>query len=214
MLLSTLSEIVGRAFQSCGVDSTFGRVQRADRPDLADVQCNGALQAAKLLGQKPRDIAEKIVSTLQSNTTTNALFDKIEIAGPGFINFTLSVGYLTQHAQAQHRHDHLGFDLPPRQKILLEYCSPNLAKDMHVGHLRNTVIGDAVKRLLQFAGHEVITDNHLGDWGLQLGQVFSEMARLYPDLPYFQQGFTGPFPTEAPITFEELCKIFSISDET
>ena len=212
-MLDILSKIVGAAFVAHELPETFGRVQKADRPDLADVQCNGALQAAKAAGQKPREAAEKIVATLKANPDFAAIFSKIDIAGPGFINFTLAPEFLSRQLQAQSAEPKLGFVAPKKEKIVLEYCSPNVAKDMHVGHLRNTVIGDAVKRLLKFAGHEVITDNHLGDWGLQLGQVFSEMQRLYPDLPYFKQGFAGPFPSAPPISFAELCKIYPIASQ-
>lgn len=212
MLLRPLSDYVGQAFADCGMDAGFGRVQKADRPDLADVQCNGALQAAKAMGQKPRDIAQKIVETLNARPEVKSVFDKIDIAGPGFLNFTLSADYLAQQVTTQGKDIKFGFAPPPKQKVLLEYNSPNLAKDMHVGHLRNTVIGDAVKRLLQFAGHEVITDNHLGDWGLQLGQVFSELQRLHPDWAYFDEKATS-YPAQSPLTFEELCRVYPVASK-
>ena len=213
MLLHTLSEVIGSAFQAHNIDQSYGRVQAADRPDLADFQCNGALQAAKKIGQKPRELAEKIVANLLNTEKNHDIFEKIEIAGPGFINLTIKAKFLQPQLQKQSSDNKLGYIIPRKKKILLEYCSPNVAKDMHVGHLRNTVIGDAVKRLLKFCEHDVITDNHLGDWGLQLGQVFSEMERLYPELPYFDTDYSGNYPEKPPLSFEDLCKIYPIASQ-
>ncbi len=212
MLLRPLSDYVGQAFADGGMDPSFGRVQKADRPDLADVQCNGALQAAKAMGQKPRDIAQKIFDTLNARPEAKSVFEKIDIAGPGFLNFTLTQDFLAQQVMKQGKEEKFGFVPPLKQKVLLEYNSPNVAKDMHVGHLRNTVIGDAVKRLLLFAGHEVITDNHLGDWGLQLGQVFSELQRLHPDWAYFDAKATS-YPAQSPLSFEELCRVYPVASK-
>jgi arginyl-tRNA synthetase len=208
MLLQPLSHYVGQVFISLNLPIHFGKVQKADRPDLADVQCNGALQAAKLAGKPPRALAEQIVAALLQLPDSKHYFQQIAIAGPGFINFALTTDYLEKQVALQKQSDTMGFHQPEPQTVLLEYCSPNVAKDMHVGHLRNTVIGDAVKRMLLYAGHKVITDNHLGDWGLQLGQVFSELQRLQPKLPYFDAEFVGDYPTTPPITFAELCKIY------
>lgn len=213
MLLDILGKITGAAFAANNLPDSFGKVQKADRPDLADLQCNGALQAAKAAGQKPRDVAEKIVASLRAIPECDKIFSKIDIAGPGFINFSLTPEFLSAQLRVQSKDASFGFAAPKKEKVLLEYCSPNLAKDMHVGHLRNTVIGDAVKRMLKFAGHEVITDNHLGDWGLPLGQVFSEMQRLYPEAPYFKENFDGPFPATPPVTFAELCKIYPVASQ-
>ena len=213
MLLATLTDALKPIMAGLGLPEACARVTVADRPDLADVQCNGALQGAKALGQPPRAIAEKIVAAIEADATLKGRFSAITIAGPGFINFKLAPAYLAHQLDTQAQDKNAGFQQPEHKKILLEYNSPNVAKDMHVGHLRNTLIGDAVKRLLQFSGHEVITDNHLGDWGLQLGQVFSELQRQKPDLPYFDPNFAGPFPAESPLTFQELCTIYPIASQ-
>ncbi|HEY1096134.1 MAG TPA: arginine--tRNA ligase [Alphaproteobacteria bacterium] len=212
MLLAALTEKLTPVITSLGLPESCARVTVADRPDLADVQCNGALQGAKALGQPPRAIAEKIVAAIKEDAQLSGSFSDITIAGPGFINFKLAPSYLAAQLTVQSGDKKFGFVVPPSKKILLEYNSPNMAKDMHVGHLRNTMLGDAVKRMLQFSGHNVITDNHLGDWGLQLGQVFSELQRQQPNLPYFQD-MDGPFPSEAPMTFEELCVIYPLASK-
>jgi arginyl-tRNA synthetase len=213
MLLAALTEKLTPIITSLGLPEACARVTMADRPDLADVQCNGALQGAKAVGQNPRALAEKIVAAIKDDSALAAIFADIAIAGPGFINFKLAADFMAQSLALQAQDEKFGLVIPEIKKILLEYNSPNVAKDMHVGHLRNTVIGDAIKKILIFAGHDVLTDNHLGDWGLQLGQVFSELQRQKPDLPYFQKGFEGPFPSESPIDFSELCRIYPIASQ-
>lgn len=213
MLLAALTEKLTPIITTLGLPEACARVTMADRPDLADVQCNGALQGAKVAGQNPRALAEKIVAAIKEDASLAPIFSDITIAGPGFINFKLASDFMTQSLIAQSTDEKFGLRIPETKKILLEYNSPNVAKDMHIGHLRNTIIGDAIRRILQFAGHHVLTDNHLGDWGLQLGQVFSELQRLKPDLPYFQKDFAGPYSAEPPLDFAELCRIYPVASQ-
>jgi arginyl-tRNA synthetase len=207
MLLSPLTDLVAKAFAAQNLPTELGRVITADRPDLADVQCNGALQGAKLAGKAPRAIAESIVAELQR--TGADIFSEISIAGPGFINFKIEPEYLAKQLAAQDKQEKFGLEAPIKpETYLIEYVSANLGKDLHIGHLRNAMIGDAVRRLVAYKGYKVITDNHLGDWGLPMGQILSECARRYPDLLYFKDNYNGPFPEEAPISFADLCEIY------
>jgi arginyl-tRNA synthetase len=212
MLLQPLSQLVGQIFKANGLPETLGRVIVADRPDLADVQCNGALQAAKLAGKPPRAIAEQIVAGL--NALAENPFADIAIAGPGFLNFKLKPDYVARSLMTQSADKKFGLpNTTETGTILLEYVSPNVAKDLHVGHMRNLMIGDAIRRMLEYTGCKVVTDNHLGDWGLPMGMLLSEMQRRYGDLPYFQEGFTGPFPQQPPFDFRELCRIYPVAAE-
>lgn len=208
MLLHALSNYVGQAFVVNGVEAAYGRVQKADRPDLADVQCNGALQAAKLLGKKPRDIAEAVVAHIQADAQSKQMFAKIDIAGPGFINFSLTPHFLAQQVAAQTTHVQFGFALPKPETVVIDFCGPNVAKTMHIGHIRSTIIGDALQRIHRYAGHNVISDVHLGDWGLQIGMLIYAIRERQPDLPYFKEGYNGGQLQEAPFTFDDLCVIY------
>ena len=211
MLLHPLSDLVGKVFASHNMPVALGRVIMADRPDLADVQCNGALQGAKAVGKPPRAIAELITADLQKH---DDIFADIAIAGPGFINFKLQPAFLAKQLAAQNEQEKFG--LPTPEKIdtyLIEYVSANLGKDLHIGHLRNAMIGDAVRRLVTFTGHKVITDNHLGDWGLPMGQILSETQRRYPELVFFKDDVAGPFPDNAPISFADLCVIYPAASQ-
>jgi len=211
MLLQPLSTLVGKTFEAHGMPSALGRVIMADRPDLADVQCNGALQGAKAVGKPPRAIAEAVVADLKKH---DDVFADISIAGPGFINFKLQPAYLAKQLSAEEKAEKFGLPkLEKQETCLIEYTSPNLGKAMHIGHLRNAMVGDAVRRLMAYRGYKIITDNHLGDWGLPMGQILSETQRRYPDLPYFQEGLTGPFPKEPPFDFAELCAIYPVASQ-
>lgn len=207
MLLAPLSDLVGRAFDQNGLATAYGRVQMADRPDLADVQCNGALQAAKAAGKPPRAVAEAVLNTLKS-MPEYAWFADVSLAGPGFINMTLAPAFLEQHIAAQNAHTQLGFQKPAKQKIVIDFCGPNIGKALHVGHIRSTVIGDSIRRMHLFAGHDVTGDIHMGDWGLPMGIIINEVMREQPDLPYFHDGFDGPFPSEPPFSLADLARLY------
>ncbi len=201
MLIDDLSDLVGEAFASAGLDLQLGKVKPADRPDLAQFQCNGALAAAKIAKQNPRALAERVITEL----TDRNEFSSLTVAGPGFINITLSDAYLNAQANRLRDDERLGgWRKAVTEEVVMDYGGPNVAKPLHVGHLRAAIIGESLKRILRFSGDEVIGDVHLGDWGLQMGQLISELELRQPDLPYFEEGAEGPFPSEPPISLKDL----------
>jgi len=190
-----LSRVAGDAFAAEGLDSAFGMVQISDRPDLAQFQCNGALAAAKAAKANPRAIAEKIAARLKSDPR----FAKVEIAGPGFINLDLTDGALNAGMAAPEK------TAPANGKTaLIDFGGYNVAKPLHVGHLRSTIIGDCLQRLFRANGWKVIGDVHLGDWGLQMGQLISEVEVRGIAPIYFDAAFKGPYPEQSPVTMEDL----------
>ncbi len=206
MLLTPLTDLVSQAFAANNLPPELGRVIVADRPDLADVQCNGALQGAKLAGKPPRAIAESIVAELQK--TGADIFSDISIAGPGFINFKIKPEYLAKQLKAENADAKFGFKQAKPEKVVIDFCGLNIAKAAHVGHMRPTIIGDAIQRLYRFADHNVISDVHLGDWGLPMGIVINEVQREQPDLPYFKHGYNDEYPKEPPFTSEDLARLY------
>jgi arginyl-tRNA synthetase len=200
-----LSETVGRAFAAEGLDAAFGKVTVSGRPDLAQFQCNGALAAAKAAKQPPRAIAEKIAERLKAEP----IFREVSLAGPGFINLNLTDDYLAGQMNRIAGDPRLG--VPQRatpRTVVLDYGGANIAKPMHVGHLRAGIIGDSLRRIYKFAGDETIGDVHLGDWGLQMGMIISELELRRPDLPYFDKSFTGPYPKESPVSMADLEEMY------
>jgi arginyl-tRNA synthetase len=198
-LAADLSRAVEDAFAAEGLDRRFGQVQVSDRPDLAQFQCNGALAAAKEAKANPRAIAEKIAARLKSG----AQFAKVEIAGPGFINLDLTDAALDARIAA--------LDIPSKtngKTLLLDFGGINVAKPMHVGHLRSSVIGDCLQRLFRANGWHVVSDIHLGDWGLQMGQLISEIGIRGIAPIYFDASFKGPYPEQSPVTMEDLEEIY------
>jgi arginyl-tRNA synthetase len=203
-LVSELSAIVGEAFAAEGVDPAYGNVVVSQRPELAQFQANGAMAAAKLSGVAPRDLAGRIAARLAAHPSLAST----EVAGPGFINLTVSdeiLGAVTQRVVEDPR---LGISAAESQTVLVDYAGPNVAKAMHVGHLRATIIGDSLARLFALRGNKVIRDPHFGDWGLQMGLVIAEIARREPGLPYFDPETTGPYPADSPVTLEDLQEIY------
>lgn len=204
-IIQKLSAVVGEAFQSEGLDAAFGAVRFSDRKDLAQFQCNGAMAAAKAAKANPRQVAEKIVAKLSGND----IFSKVEIAGPGFINLTVTDTYLTAHLGAIAADDRSGVaPLYHDETVMLDYGGPNVAKPMHVGHLRSSIIGDSVRRILQFAGYKTVGDIHMGDWGTQMGMMISELELQHPDWPYFDPAKTSGYPTDSPVTMEDFETIY------
>lgn len=200
-LTETLSTLTGAAFAAEGLDPNFGAVQRSDRPDLAQFQCNGALAAAKAAKLNPRAVAEKVAARLKADPR----FAKIEIAGPGFLNLTLTDAELTEGLRKAAADPRCGVEKRANpQTVIVDFVGVNIAKAMHVGHLRSTIIGDSLQRLFRFAGDMVYSDVHFGDWGLQMGQLISELSRQKPELPYFDPAFAGPYPEHSPVTMEDL----------
>ncbi len=173
----------------------------AARPDLCQFQCNGALAVAKSAGRNPRELAVEIMERLSEKP----MFKNIEIAGPGFLNFTLTDAYIINHASEVSVDESMGCDTAAKElRVVIDFGGPNVAKPMHVGHLRSAIIGDSLQRLFRYLGYNVISDNHLGDWGTQMGMLISELRRREPSLPYFDEFFGGEYPAEAPISIVDL----------
>lgn len=200
LLTAELTAIASAAFAAEGFDGAFGAVRVSDRPDLAQFQCNGALGAAKSAGCNPRALGEKIAGRLK----TNPLFASVTVAGPGFINMTLTDEALAARVNAGAG----GWRAEAAETLILDYGGPNIAKPLHVGHLRSAIIGECLKRLFRAAGHTVIGDIHMGDWGLPMGQLITEVKRERPALPYFDAGFTGPYPDAAPVSLDDLERLY------
>ncbi len=204
-LTAELSAIAGSAFAAEGLSESFGQVQRSDRPDLAQFQCNGALAAAKAAKANPRSIAEKVAGRLKANP----LFARVEIAGPGFINLDLTDEALATRLGTMAKGSRLGAPETGRGKVaVLDFGGPNIAKPMHVGHLRSAIIGDSLQRLFRANGWSVTSDVHLGDWGLQMGQLISEIGHRGIAPVYFDANFTGPYPDQSPVTMDDLEEIY------
>lgn len=204
-LADLLSDAAGAAFAALGLDASLGAMRRSDRPDLADFQCNGAMAAAKKLGKNPREIAGSIVDALKASP----LIASAEAAGPGFINVKLSAAALSHRAEqiaADPRSGARKVEQPRR--VVIDFGGWNVAKEMHIGHLRSTVIGDSLQRLFRFMGDSVTSDVHLGDWGLQMGQLINEVKLEQPDLPYFDASNTGPYPETSPVSMDDLGRLY------
>ncbi|MEL7453540.1 MAG: arginine--tRNA ligase, partial [Pseudomonadota bacterium] len=194
-LSAELSAVFQAAFEAIGLDRTFGSVRRSDKPEMADFQCNGAMAAAKSAKRNPREIASEIVARVADEPMISA----IEVAGPGFINLRIADAKLSARVEDIRAEDMAGAEPAPDPiKLILDFGGANVAKPMHVGHLRTAVIGDTLQRLFRFLGDTVISDVHLGDWGLQMGHLITELQDEQPNLPYFDIKNTGPFPAEAP----------------
>jgi len=198
-LLADLSTIVGEAFAAEGLDPALARVEVASRPELGQFQSNGALAAAKAAKQNPRALAEKIAARLKGD----ARFARVEVAGPGFINIDYTdaaLGEALARADAIFAPDASG----ARGKVMIDFGGPNVAKAMHVGHLRSSIIGDALQRHFRFAGYDTTSDVHLGDWGKPMGMLIVEIRRRQPQLPYFDPETTDDYPAESPVSMDDL----------
>ncbi|HEX4159198.1 MAG TPA: arginine--tRNA ligase [Rhizomicrobium sp.] len=204
-LLSELSAIAGRAFAAEGFDPALGAVQVSDRPDLAQFQCNGALAAAKAAKSPPRAIAERIAARLRAD----AIFAKVELAGPGFINLDVADVVLEARTAGMASDARLGApDADQGKTLVIDFGGPNIAKPMHVGHLRAAIIGDSLQRLFRANGWCVLSDVHLGDWGLPMGQLISEIGHRGLAPIYFDADYSGLYPKESPISMEELEELY------
>ena len=180
-------------------------MQVSDRPDLAEFQCNGALAAAKLAKANPRAIAEKIAARLRESP----LIGEAVIAGPGFINLKLAPSALEQRLQSLYAQPERALPESGKGKrVIVDFGGPNIAKPMHVGHLRSSIIGDSLQRLFRANGWTVTSDVHLGDWGLPMGQLIAELAVRRPDLPYFDPADRSPYPKESPVTMDDLEEMY------
>ena len=204
-LTKKLSILVGKAFIKEGLPAELGAVRVSDRPDLAQFQCNGAMAAAKQARKPPREIAETITETLK----TLPEIAKADIAGPGFINIHLTDEYLASHLTEISQDKRCGIEKGVKEEtVIVDYGGMNVAKAMHVGHLRPTIIGDCIKKIMHFAGYKTLGDIHMGDWGLQMGQIISEFELRSPDWPYFDPELEGPYPETPPFSYEDLERIY------
>jgi len=207
-ILSSLDAAARAAFESLGFPAQIAGVRESDRDD-APYQCNGAMAAAgiaKKRGEKlnPREIAAQAVAKMEADPAIG----KLEIAGPGFINITPADDLLTSRAKALLADPTSGLKADESKTIVVDYGGANVAKPMHVGHLRSAVLGEAIKRILRAQGHTVIGDVHMGDWGLQMGHLISELAEEQPDLPYFDEAFNGDYPSESPVNMDDLSRLY------
>jgi arginyl-tRNA synthetase len=204
-LAGQLSDAAGAAFETLGLDKALGAMRRSDRPDLADFQCNGAMAAAKAAKKNPREIAGAVVEALKGHR----LIASCEIAGPGFINVRLSAAGLSARAEAIAKDERAGAGrVEKARRVVMDFGGWNVAKEMHIGHLRSTVIGDSLQRMFRFLGDKVTSDVHLGDWGLQMGQLINEVKLEQPQLPYFDPEFAGPYPETSPVTMDDLGRLY------
>lgn len=204
-LIELITEEVKNAFSNAGYDVSYGRVTLSNRPDLCEYQCNGAMVAAKAYRKAPIMIAKDVVVQLSE---CQAL-ESVEAVNPGFINIKVSGAYVAQFLSDMRLSGNLGVKRAEHpMKMILDYGGPNVAKPLHVGHLRSAIIGESIKRMGRFLGHEIIGDVHLGDWGLQMGLIITELRKRQPELVYFQEGYDGEYPTEAPFTISELEEIY------
>lgn len=199
-----IKEKITESFEKAGYDKKYGMVSVSNRPDLCQYQCNGAMAAAKAYKKAPIQIAQEVIASLLED----AMFSKIEAVNPGFINISVSGAFLAEQAKEMDQDEKLGVSMPEKKTIVIDYGGPNVAKPLHVGHLRSAVIGESVKRICRFMGNKVIGDVHLGDWGLQIGLIITELKKRQPQLPYFDESFQGEYPEEAPFTISDLEEIY------
>ncbi|WP_288932504.1 arginine--tRNA ligase [uncultured Eubacterium sp.] len=203
-LLELITEEFEKAFEQNEYDKKLGKVVVSNRPDLCQYQCNGAMAGAKLYHKAPIMIANQVVESLQENE----MFESVEAVMPGFINIKLNSEFVAKYLNDMKEADKYGCENKAPETIVIDYGGANVAKPLHVGHLRSAVIGESVKRIERFMGNKVISDVHLGDWGLQMGLIITELECRKPDLVYFDESYTGEYPEEAPFTISELEEIY------
>ena len=203
-ILDIISKKMEQAFADAGYDASYGRVTVSNRPDLCEYQCNGALAAAKAYKCAPIQIANAVAEKLPADD-----FSMIDAVMPGFLNLKLSDKFLQEYLEAMRTEPDFGVQKPGAGKtIVVDYGGPNVAKPLHIGHLRSAIIGESMKRICKYMGYNTIGDIHLGDWGLQMGLIITELQERQPELCYFDKDFTGPYPEEAPFTISQLEEIY------
>lgn len=204
-LADILKEIMENGFEKAGYDKKYGFVTLSNRPDLCQFQCNGAMAAAKEYKKAPIQIAGDVVEILKEDS----VFEKIEAVNPGFINITVGGELLKNVGVQMMSEDKFGLELSKSPKtVVIDYGGPNVAKPLHVGHLRSAVIGESIKRIYRYMGDQIVGDVHLGDWGLQIGLIITEVKKRQPELPYFDEDYSGEYPEEAPFTISDLEEIY------
>ena len=203
-ILDLMTEQFSKAFAAAGYDEKYGRVTVSNRPDLCEYQCNGAMAAAKEYKKAPFMIADDVAAAISQSD----MFKSVEVVKPGFINIIVSDSMLSSYINEMAREEKLGYEADGSDNIIIDYGGPNVAKPLHVGHLRTAIIGESLKRIFRFAGNKVTGDIHLGDWGLQMGLVIEQLHDNKPDLPYYDETFEGEYPKEPPFTLSELEQIY------
>ena len=203
-ILDLIGNEIAQAFEAAGYDATLGKVTWSNRPDLCEVQCNGAMAGAKLYKKAPAMIADDVANKLAE---CKAVKD-VEVINPGFINMNISDDFLIDYVSKMSTSDKFGLEAVSSKKMIIDYGGPNVAKPLHVGHLRSAVIGQCVKNLCRYMGDDVTGDIHLGDWGLQMGLIMTELRKRQPDLVYFDSDYTGDYPDEPPFTLSDLEEIY------
>lgn len=204
-ILDLISQEVQQAFEKAGYDARLGRVTVSNRPDLCEYQCNGAMAGAKQYKKAPIMIANEVAAFLKESE----VYSQAEAVPPGFLNLNVKESFITGYLRKMRSQDKFGLEEAENPKtIVVDYGGPNVAKPLHVGHLRSAIIGESVKRIARYNGHKVIGDIHLGDWGLQMGLIIYELQLREPDLVYFKEDYDGEYPSEAPFTISELEEIY------
>lgn len=204
-LLDEITQVVSKAFVECGYDEKYGKVTVSNRPDLCEFQCNGAMACAKEAHKAPFMIADEIKAVLDKET----IFESVESVKPGFLNMNVSVEYLADYMRTMATEDKFGVEpLENPRTIVIDYGGANVAKPLHVGHLRPAIIGESIKRTLRYMGNTVYGDVHLGDWGLQIGLLINELRKRQPELCYFDESYEGEYPEEVPFTLADLEEMY------
>ena len=204
-ILDLISEQVTAAFVQAGYEEKYGKVTVSNRPDLCEYQCNGALAAAKQYHKAPIMIAKDVAAILE----TEDMFSQVDAVAPGFLNLKVKEAFVSDYLNEMRGSEKFGLEPVAHPKtIMIDYGGPNVAKPLHVGHLRSAIIGESIKRMGRYVGHTMIGDVHLGDWGLQMGLIITELHKRKPDLVYFDEAYTGEYPEEAPFTISELEEIY------
>ena len=203
--LDLISEEMKNAFEAAGYDRELGKVTLSNRPDLCEYQCNGAMAGARLYKKAPIMIAGEVADQCKDSK----VFLQVEAVNPGFLNLKIKESFVTEYLKGMSERPKFGLEMPENsKKIIVDYGGPNVAKPLHVGHLRSAIIGESIKRIARYAGHDVTGDIHLGDWGLQMGLIITELKERQPKLVYFDDDYTGDYPKEAPFTISELEEIY------
>lgn len=204
-LLTIISEHVSSAFLAAGYESSYGRATVSNRPDLCEYQCNGAMPAAKAYHKAPIQIANDVAVQLRDD----AAFSEVQAAAPGFLNLRLAPAFLAKYLEQTRTAPRFGVARDPKAgTVVVDYGGANVAKPLHIGHLRSAIIGESIKRIQHFFGNETVGDTHLGDWGLQMGLVIAALQDQQPELCYFDEAYTGEYPVEPPFTISDLERIY------
>ena len=204
-IMDLITEELAEAFQAAGYDKAYAKVTLSNRPDLCEYQCNGAMAGAKAYRKAPIAIAEDVAKRLADSRC----LEEVNAVNPGFINMKLRKEYVADYLNQMSADESMGLAAAAKPRtIIVDYGGPNVAKPLHVGHLRSAIIGEGIKRLARKMGHKVLGDIHLGDWGYQMGLIITELEKRKPELPYFQEDYEGEYPEEAPFTIGELEEIY------